>query len=107
MTQHERDADLNKGAVESDRPSQETNTSLQGQLPRREQNPKIKASDTDFPEPGESPEHSGEPRAESLVDRDAGCEKPAGNPEGETQKPEPGQRQKRNQEEQKDDPQAA
>ena len=62
MTQHERDADLNKGAVESDRPSQETNTSLQGQLPHREQNPTIKASDTDFPEPGESPEHSGEPR---------------------------------------------
>ncbi len=107
MTEQQSDADFNKGAVEGDRPSQDTNTSLQGQLPHRGQNPTIKARDTDFPEPGESPEHSGEPRAESLVERDAGCEKPAGNPEGETQDPEPGQRQKRNQGEQKDDPLAA
>lgn len=75
MTQRH-DADLNKGAVEQDRPSQETNTSLQGQLPHRNQNPNIKASDSDYPEPGGNAEHSGEASGSALLDRDAGCEKP-------------------------------
>jgi len=107
MTQRDNDADINKGAVEQDRPSQESNTSMQGQLPHREKNPTIKAQDTDYAEPGENPEHSGEPRGSSLLNRDAGCGTPAGNPEGETQDQEPGQRQKRNQGEKKDDPLAA
>ncbi len=37
------------------------NTSMQGQLGHRDQDPLLKSSDTDFPEPGGSPEHSGEP----------------------------------------------
>jgi hypothetical protein len=104
---HDNDADLNKGAVEQDRPSQESNTSLHGQLPHREENPTIKAQDTDYPEPGESPEHSGEPQGSSLLNRDAGCGTAVDSPEGETQDQEPGQRQKRNQGEKKDDPLAA
>lgn len=107
MAQHE-DADLDKGAVEQDRPSQETNTSLRGQLPHRNENPTIKSHDTDYPERGETPEHSGEPRGESLLDRDRGCEpKQRESPEGRTQDQDPGQRQKRNQGGTEDDPLAA
>jgi hypothetical protein len=54
------DADLKKGAVESDRPGESTQTSLTGQLPHRPEDSRIKGQDTDFPEPGENPEHSGE-----------------------------------------------
>jgi len=34
---------------------------MQGQLGHRDQDPMLKDADTDFPEPGESPEHTGEP----------------------------------------------
>jgi hypothetical protein len=108
MPNDSNDADGNKGAVEQDRPEQETNTSLSAQLPHRNQNPVIKQHDTDYPEPGENAEHSGEARAEGLLDRDQGCEKRdgGGNPEGQ-QDQEPGQRQKQNQGGKKDDPLAA
>lgn len=53
QTSH-KDQDCSKGAVESE-------TSLTGQLGHRDQDPLIKSSDTDFPEPGGNPEHSGEP----------------------------------------------
>jgi hypothetical protein len=56
------DQDRGKGAVEQDRPQEQPgNTSMQGQLGHRDQNPLLKSSDTDFPEPGGTPEHSGEP----------------------------------------------
>lgn len=55
-----KDNDIHKGAVEDDRPAQEHNTSLGGQLPHRTQDDMIKSSDTDYPEPGGNPEHSGE-----------------------------------------------
>jgi hypothetical protein len=58
---HSTDADLLKGAVESDSPDQHGNSSLSGQLGHRSEDDMIKSSDTDFPEPGENPEHSGEP----------------------------------------------
>ena len=61
-----KDQDRGKGAVEQDAPQQPGNTSLQGQLGHRDQDPLLKSSDTDFPEPGESPEHSGEPE-EAVV----------------------------------------
>jgi hypothetical protein len=57
-----RDEDCGKGAVESD-DKEHGNTSLSGQLGHRDQDPLIKSSDTDFPEPGGSPEHSGEPES--------------------------------------------
>ena len=56
------DQDRGKGAVEQDRPQGPGNTSMPGQLGHRDQDPLLKSSDTDFPEPGGSPEHSGEPR---------------------------------------------
>jgi hypothetical protein len=58
------DQDRGKGAVEQDRPEEKPgNTSMQGQLGHRDQNSMLKSSDTDFPEPGENAEHSGEPTA--------------------------------------------
>lgn len=57
----QQDPDANKGAVEQDAPDQPTNTSMQGQLGHRTNNPLVKSNDTDLPEPGGSPEHSGEP----------------------------------------------
>jgi hypothetical protein len=56
----EKDQDRSKGAVEQDESNQGGNTSLQGQLGHRDQDPMLKSSDTDFPEPGGSEEHSGE-----------------------------------------------
>jgi len=89
------DNDIHKGALEQESPVQETNTSLAGQLPHRTHNSMIKSADSDFPEPGGNPEHTGEPEAGSPDD------------EGSTQNPDPGQRQKRNQSDKKDDPLAA
>ncbi len=54
------DNDLHKGAVEDDQPRQEHNTSMRGQLGHRNQDEMLKDNDSDYPEPGSSPEHSGE-----------------------------------------------
>ena len=57
------DQDRLKGALEKEDPTQEGNTSMRGQLGHRDQDPMLKAADTDFPEPGENPEHTGEPES--------------------------------------------
>jgi hypothetical protein len=63
------DQDRGKGAVEQDRPQEPAgNTSMQGQLGHRDQNSMLKSSDTDFPEPGAGPEHSGEPTDKKKKD---------------------------------------
>jgi hypothetical protein len=63
MSQHQhRDEDSGKGAVEQDRPGQPTNLAFAEQLGHRDQNPLIKSNDSDYPEPGQNPEHSGEPQ---------------------------------------------
>jgi hypothetical protein len=67
MEQH-RDQDREKGALESDDPQQAGNNSMHGQLGHRDQDPRTKKFDTDFPEPGENPEHSGEPQADEKTD---------------------------------------
>ena len=56
----QKDQDRLKGALEKEAKNQQGNTSMQGQLGHRDQDPMLKSADTDFPEPGESPEHSGE-----------------------------------------------
>ncbi len=68
--QNRRDEDAGKGAVEQDRPGQKTNTSLAGQNPHRDQDPLIKSSDSDFPEPGENEEHTGEPQGQNELNAD-------------------------------------
>jgi len=59
------DNDLHKGALEDDNPRQKSQARFKGQLSHRESDPLIKSSDSDFPEPGPSPEHSGEPEEKS------------------------------------------
>ncbi len=61
MTAH-RDQDRLKGALEQDERHQPGNNSLKGQISHRCKDPLLDGYDTDFPEPGESPEHSGEPQ---------------------------------------------
>ena len=56
-----RDQDREKGAVEQDELNEGGNTSMQGQLGHRDQDEMLKSSDTDYPEPDGTAEHSGEP----------------------------------------------
>lgn len=56
-----KDNDRHKGALEEDNPRQKPQARFKGQLSHRESDPLIKSSDSDFPEPGGNPEHSGEP----------------------------------------------
>ena len=66
-----RDQDCGKGAAEQDEKTQTGgNTSMQGQLGHRDQDPMLKSADTDFPEPGENPEHSGEPQKDKKKSLD-------------------------------------
>jgi hypothetical protein len=57
-----KDADLHKGAIEDVPPELshpgESHNRLANQLPHRDADEDIKDSDSDFPEPGSSPEHS-------------------------------------------------
>jgi hypothetical protein len=55
----ELDQDVEKGATETEDHKIPGNAGLQGQLGHRDQDPMLKGADTDFPEPGENPEHSG------------------------------------------------
>jgi hypothetical protein len=53
---------LHKGAVDDQATNQPGNPYLRGQLPHRDPQALLTGNeDTDFPEPGESPEHSMEP----------------------------------------------
>jgi hypothetical protein len=90
--QNDHDEDAGKGAVEQDSPRQKTNVSMAGEIGNRGQDPQLKTSNTDFPEPGENEEHTGEPREREV------------NPEGLTQDQDPGFRQKENQNKSKEDP---
>jgi hypothetical protein len=54
------DPDRAKGAVEPEPHEHNGNVGLEEQLGHRDQDPRVKGADTDFPEPGENPEHSGE-----------------------------------------------
>jgi hypothetical protein len=65
MTERKRDQDQSKGATEDDIQNLPGNAGLQGQLGHRDQDAEIKDADSDFPEPGGSPEHTGEPEERS------------------------------------------
>jgi hypothetical protein len=53
------DPDRAKGATEDPVHHHDGNEGLADQLGHRDQNPLLKDGDSDFPEPGSSPEHSG------------------------------------------------
>jgi hypothetical protein len=52
------DPDRGKGSQEPDDPKESSNNSMQNQLPHRASDPMQEGADSDFPEPGASPEHS-------------------------------------------------
>jgi len=54
------DPDRAKGATEPEEHNHDGNRALSEQLGHRDQDPRIKGADSDFPEPGGGPEHSGE-----------------------------------------------
>ena len=54
------DPDRAKGATEEAQHRHDGNTGLEEQLGHRDQDPILKDADTDFPEPGNNVEHSGE-----------------------------------------------
>jgi len=60
------DQDAGKGANETSDNNAPGNVGMENQLGHRDQDPMLKDADSDFPEPGESPEHSGEPRKKSA-----------------------------------------
>jgi len=108
------DDDAGKGAVEQDRPEQETNVNFDAQMTHRTENKLVKDNDTDFPEPGENVEHSGELMTNNnepvQQDREQSKDdqrKKQINPEGLQQDQDPGERQKENQNQKKDDDLAA
>lgn len=65
MVQTKVDQDTAKGAIEIE-DLHTPNIGLQLQLGHRDQDPLIKGADTDFPEPGENPEHSGEAQSKTA-----------------------------------------
>jgi hypothetical protein len=60
MTNNPTDQDAGKGATETEDPKHPRNIGMQEQLGHRDQDPLIKDADSDFPELGENPEHTGE-----------------------------------------------
>ncbi len=97
-----------KGAVEQDRPEQTTNTSLTGQMGHRHKGPIADTHDTDLPEPGQNPEHSGEiveHTKTELKEREK-LEREADEVQDVVDQ-DPGERQKRNQNDEESDPLAA
>ncbi|HSE48911.1 MAG TPA: hypothetical protein VLA96_06850 [Terriglobales bacterium] len=64
------DADAHKGANEE---RGKALVSYSGQLPHRGTLPLVKEYDSDFPEPGASPEHSGESGKKKRVRRSKNC----------------------------------
>ena len=63
------DPDKSKGATESDGRSGADNVGMREQLGHRDQDPVIKDADSDFPEPGLNPEHTGEPEVGKKTGR--------------------------------------
>ncbi len=66
MAETKMDQDTRKGATETENHDVPGNIGLQQQLGHRDQDPMLKDADTDFPEPGENPEHSGGPRLKTA-----------------------------------------
>ncbi len=97
------------GAVEQDRPAQKTNVApFTEQFDHRYQDPLNKANDSGKANRGQTPEFTGESEGHNELANDTQAPVPAEkNPEGETVNQDPGEHQKENQNEQKDDPLAA
>jgi hypothetical protein len=106
-----RDPDGDKGAVAQDRPGQPENmASFNEQIDHRDQQSVKKGNDTDFPEPGSSPEYSMQKQDDPKKQGDPTLrpkDDPDGNAGAELNDQDPGERQKQNQNDKKDDDLAA
>jgi hypothetical protein len=60
------DQDTAKGAIETEDPKARGNIGMEKQLGHRDQDPMLKDADSDFPEPGSNPEHTGDIRKKSA-----------------------------------------
>jgi hypothetical protein len=60
------DQDTAKGATEAEDHKDAGNVGQQAQLGHRDQDSMLKDADSDFPEPGQNPEHSGEPQRKTA-----------------------------------------
>jgi hypothetical protein len=67
MPHNTRDQDTAKGATEAEDHENSGNVGMQEQLGHRDQDPMLKDADSDFPEPGQSPEHTGEPEKKKTA----------------------------------------
>jgi hypothetical protein len=66
MSRSKDDQDEAKGATESENHDTPGNIGMEEQLGHRDQDPMLKDADSDFPEPGNNPEHTGEPQKKSA-----------------------------------------
>lgn len=66
MRENKIDQDAEKGASEAEHNRPDGNVGLERQLGHRDQDPLLKDADSDFPEPGLNPEHSGEGEKKSA-----------------------------------------
>ena len=108
---HTQDPDDAMGAVAQDRPGQPNNTAdFTQQIDHRDQRSIKKDSDTDFPEPGNNPEYSMQKQDDPRKQGDPVSRKKSESDdlraEDETNQ-DPGERQKENQNQKKDDDLAA
>ena len=63
MVHPKADPDAAKGATEDGPKDHHDNTSMKGQIGHRDQDSLLKDADSDYPEPGLNPEHTGEPQS--------------------------------------------
>lgn len=66
MPQNKPDQDAAKGATEAEDHKKKGSGGMQEQLGHRDQDSMLKDADSDFPEPGQNPEHSGEPERKTA-----------------------------------------
>ncbi len=98
----------NTGAVEQDRPGQKTNVApLDAQLDHTYQDPLNKANDSGMANRGQTPEFTGEKQEGNELEQDTTANVQKDREDVEVVDQDPGERQKENQNEKKDDDLAA
>jgi hypothetical protein len=98
----------NTGAVEQDRPGQKTNVApLDAQLDHTYQDPLNKANDSGMANRGQTPEFTGEKEEGNELDKDTNAKVENDREDEEVVDQDPGEQQKENQNEKKDDDLAA
>ncbi len=106
-SQNNQDPDSTKGSVDPDRPEDDADSNmakLSEQLDHRFQDPMNKSSDAGMPETGQTGEFSMETEGEDELDKDTGKSESSQDKDADPINQDPGERQRRNQGNEKDDP---